>query len=235
MHLRHRVQYRLRVDKVVPFLRQESSRPPSSLSKTQLYWSGSASYRMKQETLREPQGHLWHLIHFGNLTSFALQEAQLAKQDCARPAWRNDMHSASFGFEVRSPVREREALVLKLWEVTAVILSLPFHTFRWYDQLDWQVGRIARIMGQSSLSSVPRDTPMGVLKNPYQRGIMYLLRIQSCQICYGKSNYQISAHLDKVLPPQGPCSWRGVKLNKDNSQRICPELNHHNFPEGNIN
>ncbi|CAK9014110.1 unnamed protein product [Durusdinium trenchii] len=84
----------------------ESSRPPSSLSKTQLYWSGSASYRMKQETLREPQGS-------------SVSQARLCK--------------------VRSPVRERE------------------------------VGRIARIMGQSSLSSVPRDTPMGVLKNPYYR------------------------------------------------------------------
>jgi len=31
-----------------------------------------------------------------------------------------------------------------------------------------QVGRIARIMGQSSLSSVPRDTPLGVLQNPSQ-------------------------------------------------------------------
>ncbi|CAL1132180.1 unnamed protein product [Cladocopium goreaui] len=37
---------------------------------------------------------------------------------------------------VRSPVREREVV------------------------------RIARIMGQSSLSSVPRDTPLGVLQNP---------------------------------------------------------------------
>ncbi|CAK9014112.1 Uncharacterized protein SCF082_LOCUS12206 [Durusdinium trenchii] len=72
----------------------ESSRPPSSLSKTQLYWSPMTSHTF------------WE---FDQLRS------------------------------VRSPVRERE------------------------------VGRIARIMGQSSLSSVPRDTPMGVLKNPYYR------------------------------------------------------------------
>ena len=75
-----------------PSVRSDESSRPSSLSKTQLYWSP-------------------HTFH-----------------------WEWDQLRT-----VRSPVRERE------------------------------VGRIARIMGQSSLSSVPRDTPLGVLQNPYYR------------------------------------------------------------------